>query len=253
MTLFALTSHLLSPLKHGFYTRKGGASSGVFAGLNCGSGSSDIDEIVRINRTRVANHMGASFEQLAGVHQIHSADVLVVNERQTSRPKADALVTTSPDLVISVLTADCQPILLADKRAGVIAAVHAGWKGAQSGIIENTVATMVGQGATRANIAAVIGPCISQSSYEVGSDFRERFISTEPYSDQFFDDVGVQGKFLFDLAGYGLSKLEQSGIGDAEWTGQCTYLDAANFYSYRRATHKNEADYGRLISVISLG
>ena len=162
MTLEILTADALAPVRHGFFTRAGGASSGVFAGLNCGTGSSDQTEVVAINRSRVAEAMGVAHDHLLGVHQIHSANVLHVNHPYTNKPKADGLVTRTPGLALSVLTADCQPVLFADAQAGVIGAAHAGWKGAQAGILEATIDAMVDQGATRDRIHAVIGPTISQ-------------------------------------------------------------------------------------------
>ena len=251
MTLEILTSDALAPIKHGFFTRRGGASSGVFAGLNCGQGSSDQREIVTINRSRVADAMGVDLDHLAGVHQVHSAKAISVDGPQDEKPKADALVTNTPGLALSVLAADCQPVLFADASAGVIGAAHAGWRGALDGVLDSTIEAMEGLGAKRDQITAVIGPCISQRAYEVGPEFFEDFTAQDPTFDRFF----VQGKgdrMLFDLPGFGLSRLRAAGVGHAEWTRHCTYSDAERFYSYRRTTHAKEADYGRLISVITL-
>ena len=251
MTLEILTSDALAPIKHGFFTRRGGASSGVFAGLNCGQGSSDQREIVTINRSRVADAMGVDLDHLAGVHQVHSAKAISVDGPQDEKPKADALVTKTPGLALSVLAADCQPVLFADAGAGVIGAAHAGWRGALDGVLDSTIEAMEGLGAKRDQITAVIGPCISQRAYEVGPEFFEDFTAQDPAFDRFF----VQGKgdrMLFDLPGFGLSRLRAAGVGHAEWTRHCTYSDAERFYSYRRTTHAKEADYGRLISVITL-
>ena len=251
MTLEILTSDALAPIKHGFFTRRGGASSGVFAGLNCGQGSSDQREIVTINRSRVADAMGVDLDHLAGVHQVHSAKAISVDGPQDEKPKADALVTNTPGLALSVLAADCQPVLFADASAGVIGAAHAGWRGALDGVLDSTIEAMEGLGAKRDQITAVIGPCISQRAYEVGPEFFEDFTAQDPAFDRFF----VQGKgdrMLFDLPGFGLSRLRAAGVGHAEWTRHCTYSDAERFYSYRRTTHAKEADYGRLISVITL-
>ena len=251
MTLEILTSDALAPIKHGFFTRRGGASSGVFAGLNCGQGSSDQREIVTINRSRVADAMGVDLDHLAGVHQVHSAKAIPVDGPQDEKPKADALVTNTPGLALSVLAADCQPVLFADASAGVIGAAHAGWRGALDGVLDSTIEAMEGLGAKRDQITAVIGPCISQRAYEVGPEFFEDFTAQDPTFDRFF----VQGKgdrMLFDLPGFGLSRLRAAGVGHAEWTRHCTYSDAERFYSYRRTTHAKEADYGRLISVITL-
>ncbi len=251
MTLEILTSDSLSALRHGFFTRRGGASSGVFAGLNCGHGSSDQTEIVAINRARVAEAMGVATDHLAGVHQIHSADVITLNAPMTDRPKADGLVTNVPGIALSVLTADCQPVLFSDAQAGVIGAAHAGWRGALDGVLDATVDAMVALGAQRDRIAAVIGPCISQRAYEVGPEFFEDFIAEDPSNSRFFVS-GDGDRMLFDLPGFGLSRLRAAGVGSAEWTRHCTYSDPDRFYSYRRTTHAKEADYGRLISAITL-
>lgn len=245
-----ITSDALAP-RHGFFTRKGGASSGIFAGLNCGTGSSDQAEIVAINRARVAAAMGSDVDHLVTVHQVHSADVVTVTAPLTDRPRADALVSATPGLVLAVLTADCQPVLFADARAGVIGAAHAGWKGAKDGVLEATLDAMEGLGAKRADITAVVGPCISQTAYEVGQEFFEAFTDDTPETRRFFIN-GNGDRMLFDLPSYGLWRLRQAGVGHAEWTRHCTYRDPARFYSYRRTTHAGEADYGRLISVIRL-
>ncbi|HPD90900.1 MAG: peptidoglycan editing factor PgeF [Rhodobacter sp.] len=250
MTLEILTSDSLSPLMHGFFTRKGGASSGIFAGLNCGAGSSDQSDIVAINRARVAQALAVPSDALVGVHQMHSADVVTVT-RAGPQGKADAMVTDVPGLALSILTADCMPVLLADPQAGVIGAVHAGWKGALAGVLEATLDAMEGLGADRGDTCAVIGPCISQAAYEVGPEFLDAFTAEDPDNAWFFAN-GQGDRYLFDLPAYGLSRLRAAGIGQAEWTRHCTYADPALFYSYRRKTHAGEADYGRLISAIRL-
>ena len=252
MTLEIITANSLAPLRHGFFTRRGGASSGIFKGLNCGTGSSDQHDVVTINRTRVANEMGVSLVALMGVHQIHSTEVITVTRPTTNRPKADALVTATPGIALSVLTADCQPVLFADHEAGVIGAAHAGWKGALNGILEETLDAMEALGADRDNIHVVIGPSISQNAYEVGPEFFENFVSENPSFAQFFT-LCKNDKFLFDLPALGLHILWQAGVKSAEWTHHCTYADTNRFYSYRRATHCKEADYGRLIAAITLG
>lgn len=251
MTLEILTSDLLSPVRHGFFTRRGGASSGVFAGLNCGTGSSDQREAVALNRARVAEAMAVPAEALAGVHQVHSADVVTVTEPTAERPRADALVTREPGIALSILTADCQPILFADAGAGVIGAAHAGWRGALDGVIEATLDAMCDLGAARETIHAVIGPSISQSAYEVGPEFLDAFMVQAPENARFFAD-GEGDRMMFDLPAYGLHRLRTAGVGQAEWTHHCTYSDPDRFYSYRRSTHAREADYGRLISAIRL-
>jgi YfiH family protein len=246
-----ITSPLLDGVTHGFFTRVGGASTGIFAGLNCGGGSSDQAEVVAMNRARVAAAMGVTDDALVGVHQVHSADVASVDGPTHARPKADAVVTATPGVALGVLTADCQPVLFADRAAGVIGAAHAGWRGAFDGVLEATVDAMEHLGANRAQIRAAIGPSISQRAYEVGQEFFEHFVDAERDNARFFIN-GVEGKYLFDLTGFGLARLRAAGVHAAGWTGHCTYSDPALFYSYRRATHRAEADYGRLISAIRL-
>ena len=239
------------PVRHGFFTRKGGASSGIFAGLNCGPGSTDQAEAVAINRGRVAEALDLAPDHLVSVHQVHSADAVAVTAPLAIRPQADALVTATPGLGLGVLTADCQPVLFADRHAGVIGAAHAGWRGAKEGVLEATLTAMEALGAKRGAIAAVIGPCISQAAYEVGQEFFESFTDDDHETRRFF--VGGKGdRMLFDLPGYGLWRLREAGVGHAEWTRHCTYGDPARVFSYRRTTHAGEADYGRLISVIRL-
>lgn len=249
-TLEIITSDALDA-RHGFFTRKGGASSGIFAGLNCGTGSSDQTEIVAINRARASDAMGVGPEALVTVHQVHSARALPVTGPLSIRPEADALVTATPGVLLAVLTADCQPVLFADPEAKVVGAAHAGWRGSVDGILEATIDAMEALGARRSNITAVIGPTISQSAYEVGPEFFERFRTEDEENTRFFAN-GPGDRMLFDLPGYGLSRLRNAGVKDALWTGHCTYRDPARFYSYRRTTHAGEADYGRLISVIRL-
>lgn len=254
MTLEILTADSLTPLRHGFFTRRGGASSGIFAGLNCGPGSTDQSDSVRLNRARVAEAMGIETEALVTVHQTHSADVVTLNgtlPQTQPKPEADAMVTATPGLGLGILTADCQPVLFADPVGRVIGAAHAGWRGALSGILENTINAMVALGADRSRINAVIGPCISQEAYEVGEEFLESFLSEDPDFMRFFVN-GVGGKYQFDLVGFGLARLRDAGVADATWIGHCTYGDPARFYSYRRSVHDAQADYGRLISVIRL-
>ncbi len=251
MTLEILRADALAPVQHGFFTRRGGASSGVFQGLNCGYGSSDQTEIVAINRSRVAEALDVSPDHLTGVHQVHSADAVIVERPVTTPTRADALVTKTPGLAISVLTADCQPVLLSDPDAGVVGAAHAGWRGALDGILESTVSAMVNLGAVRENITAVIGPSISQSAYEVGPEFLDLFLAEDPGYARFFAN-GQGDRVHFDLPGFGLYQLRRAGIKTAEWTRHCTYSDPERFYSYRRTTHAKEADYGRLIAAIRL-
>lgn len=250
MTLEIITADALSAFRHGFFTRRGGASSGVFEGLNCGYGSSDQTNVVATNRARVAEAMQVDPVALVGVHQYHSAEVVTMTGPTDVRPKADAMVTATPGLALSILTADCQPVLFADAQNGVIGAAHAGWGGALGGVLEATVDAMETLGAKRAQIQAVIGPCISQAAYEVGPDYMERFLEDDPENARFF----VQGKadrVQFDLPGYGLKRLRDAGV-NAEWTRHCTYSDPARFFSYRRSVHGKEADYGRLIATIRI-
>ncbi len=251
MTLEIITSDALSPLRHGFFTRRGGASSGVFEGLNCGTGSSDQSEVVAINRARVAEAMGVPADHLLGVHQVHSPTVITVDGPMGEQPKADALVTATPGLALSILTADCQPVLFADPDAKVIGAAHAGWRGALDGVLSATVEAMEAVGASRDNITAIIGPSISQAAYEVGPEFFEDFMAQDPDFARFFAQ-GTGDRMQFDLPAFGLHQLRTAGVGHAEWTRHCTYSDPGRFYSYRRTTHEKEADYGRLIAAITL-
>lgn len=250
MSLDALTSPLLKGTPHGFYTRKGGASSGIYAGLNCGPGSGDQQDIVATNRARVAADMGVAEDALLSLRQHHSADV-VVAQPGGDRPLADAIVTDQPGLALGILTADCAPVLFADAAAGVIGAAHSGWRGALGGVLENTISAMVGLGAVRDRIVAVVGPTISQKAYEVGPEFFEAFLDEDRDFTRFFIN-GEGDRMLFDLPGLVLHRLRSAGIADADWVQECTYSDAARFYSYRRTTHAGESDYGRLISVIRL-
>ncbi|MDE9450909.1 peptidoglycan editing factor PgeF [Aliiroseovarius sp. Z3] len=252
MTLEIITANALAPLKHGFFTRRGGASSGVYAGLNCGMGSQDQSELVSINRDRVADAMGVERDRLCGVHQVHSANVVTLDGPiNGAKPEADALVTATPGLALTILTADCQPVLFADAKAGVIGAAHAGWKGALGGVLEATITAMTALGATRSGITAIIGPTISQRAYEVGPEFFDNFMDHNPDYGRFF--AGGEGdRAMFDLPGFGLHLLREAGVERAEWVGHCTYSDPDRFYSYRRSCHKKEPDYGRLISAIRL-
>lgn len=252
MSLEVITARPLSAFRHGFFTRKGGASTGVYESLNCGTGSRDMGEIVARNRAIVAAALDVAPEHLVTVHQVHSSRVIRVDgPLHGAPPEADALVTATPGLAIAVLTADCQPILMGDAEAGVVAAAHAGWRGALGGVIEATIEAMEGLGADRQRIRAVIGPTISQRNYEVGPELLDAFMAEDPSFARFFAN-GEGDRYLFDLPGLGLHLLREAGIGHAEWIGQCTYDDPLRFFSYRRACHEREADYGRLISAIRL-
>lgn len=252
MTLEIITADALSPLRHGFFTRRGGASSGVFEGLNCGRGSSDQSEVVTINRRRVAQAMQADLCDLRGVHQFHSAIAVVAeDEKPKVPPKADAIVTSKPGLVLSILTADCAPVLFADIDAGVVGAAHAGWKGAIGGVLEATLDAMGSLGARPDRTVAVVGPTISQSAYEVGPEFFETFMAENADYGRFF--AGGNGdRMHFDLPGFALYRLRQAGVAEAEWLRHCTYANPSQFYSFRRSVHNKQADYGRLISTIRL-
>lgn len=252
MTLHALTVETLNPFRHGFFTRHGGASSGVFQGLNCGRGSSDLAEIVRINRARVAAHLEIEPANLITLDQVHSADVVTISAAgDDSSLRADGMVTATRGLGLGILTADCQPVLFAEAGSGLIGAAHAGWRGALAGVLEATVDAMVKLGAVRERIVAVIGPTISQQNYEVGPEFFDTFLDEDPAYARFFT-AREDDRMQFDLPDFGLFRLRRAGIGHAEWTRHCTYEDAEMFYSYRRRGHREEADYGRQISVIRL-
>lgn len=247
-----LDSARASGVRHGFFTRAGGASEGIYQGLNVGLGSDDSPEAVRENRRRVAAWMGVEEGHLVTLHQCHSADVVVVETPfPGQRPQADALVTRYSGLAIGVLTADCGPILFIDPQARVIGAAHAGWKGALTGILENTVAAMEQLGARRERIVAVLGPSISQANYEVGPEFVARFTEADADNARYFRASGREGHALFDLNLYTIDRLRRAGV-NAEGLDRCTYADEADFYSYRRATHRGEPDYGRQISAICL-
>jgi YfiH family protein len=249
MTLEIITSDNLGQTRHGFFTRRGGRSSGVYQGLNCGFGSSDQKDAVQQNRALVADAMNAETENLRSVYQIHSADVLTVGAESAKDVKADAMVTNTQGIALGILTADCAPILFSDEITGVVGAAHSGWQGALKGIATQTIEAMESLGAQLQNIRATVGPCISQKNYEVGEEFLENFIIDDPSATRFFAN-GAAGKYQFDLPSFCLSSLRDAGVKSAEWTGHCTYAEPDRFYSYRRSTHLNEPDYGRLISVI---
>lgn len=242
----------LEGVAHGFLGRRGGTSTGLVAGLNAGLGAGDDDAAVQANR-RLACDAVLPGARLATVYQVHSADCVTVTEPwpDAERPHADALVTNRPGLLLGVVTADCAPVLLADREARVIGAAHAGWKGALGGVTDSTIAAMEALGASRANIAAAVGPCIAQSSYEVGQGFIDRFCTGDPGNAPFFAS-GRTGHGQFDLEGYVAARLEAAGIGEVERMRLDTYPDATRFYSYRRATHCSEPTYGRQISLIGL-
>jgi hypothetical protein len=252
MTIERLRADALGDVPHGFLGRKGGVSTGLCAGLNVGLGSADDPEAVRTNRRRSADAVmpGAA---LVTVHQVHSPDVVHAVQAwpDDGRPHADALVTERPGLVLGILTADCAPVLLADRQAGVIGAAHAGWKGAFTGVVEATVAEMERHGADRARIAAAVGPCIARRSYEVDDAFLRRFAEADPENERFFG-LGRDGHHQFDLEGYVVARLAAAGLSRIEALGEDTYSRPDRFYSFRRSTHRGEPTYGRQISLIAL-
>ncbi len=238
-------------IAHGFFGREGGVSAGIYASLNCGPGSKDDPAQVAENRARVALVLDERPEQLLTLYQIHSAEVITVSAPFTGeRPQADAFATNVAGLTLGILTADCTPVLFADAEAGVIGAAHAGWKGAFTGILENTVVAMERLGADRARIAAVIGPCIQQASYEVGPEFIARFAPAD--QQQFFIASDRAGHHRFDLPGFVLAQLQRAGLRNGANLAMDTCSNPAQFFSYRRTTLRGEPDYGRQISAITL-
>jgi YfiH family protein len=239
-------------IRHGYFTRAGGVSEGIYRGLNVGLGSHDERGNVEENRRRVAAWFDLPVERLATVHQVHSPDVVTIGRHYNGdRPQADAMVTATPGIALGVLAADCGPILFADPQNRVIGAAHAGWKGALTGVLENTIDAMVALGADRNNIVACLGPSISQANYEVGPEFVERFLAYDPAYERYFIPSPSAGHAMFDLQGLTVRRLKDAGV-RAESLGICTYPDSERFFSYRRTTHKKEPDYGRQISAISI-
>lgn len=244
---------ILDGLPHGFLGRRGGVSRGDVAGLNVGPGSGDDSRAIAENRARAvaAVRPGA---RLVTVYQVHSPDCVVVGDDlwgDDQRPPADAMATDRPGVLLGILTADCAPVLLADREAGVVGAAHAGWKGAMGGVTDRTVAAMERLGASVSRIVAAVGPCIAQRSYEVDNAFRDRFCSADAGNARFFL-TGRQGHHQFDLEGYVAARLEAAGIAAVERLGLDTYAEPDRFFSYRRATHRGEPAYGREISLIGL-
>ena len=245
------TLDALPGIRHGFFTRQGGVSKGLYCGLNTGLGSRDDPTLVRENRARIRRHLGGT--AFLTVHQHHSAICIRTRApwHAMAAPRADAIVTSTPGLVIVAQAADCGPILFADPEAGVIGAAHAGWKGALNGIAEATVAAMEAEGAKRQRIRAVLGPSISAAAYEVGPEFVPRFTDADPDNAIYFTASAKEGHAYFDLPRYTLDRLKRAGV-SAHNLGRCTYAEPELFVSYRRATHRNEEDYGRLDSAIML-
>jgi YfiH family protein len=239
-------------VRHGFFTRQGGVSEGVYASLNVGAGSRDDPAAVKENRARAAGHFGAPAEHLLTCYQIHSAIAVVAEAPWAERPEADAVVSRTPGLVLGALAADCAPVLLADPEARVIAAVHAGWRGALGGVVEAAIGKMASLGARPDRMLAAVGPCIGQGSYEVGLEFLDAFTGKAPDAEPFFAPGRAADKRQFDLPGFVLGRLKAAGVDQAEWIGRDTYAEPDLFFSNRRALHRGEADYGRLLSAITL-
>ncbi|MBB3771869.1 hypothetical protein FHS55_002478 [Angulomicrobium tetraedrale] len=242
----------LPGIRHAFFTREGGVSEGIYAGLNGGTGSRDDQERVAENRARMAAALGVPDGHLLTAWQVHSPDCVVVSTPWAERPKADAVATNTPGIAAGVSIADCGPVLFADAQARVVGAAHAGWKGAVGGILDATLTRMEELGARRENVVAAIGPLIRQPSYEVGPDFIAKLIGLDATNERFLVPSGRTDHARFDLPGYIRARLKALGVGTIDDLGLDTYADEARFYSYRRATHRNEPDYGRLIAAITL-
>ena len=239
-------------LVHGFFTRQGGVSSGIYQSLNIGPSSADDAQNVRKNRRAILDHLKLAGDDIITPWQIHSTEVLeATGPWQGDRPKGDAIVTNRPNIAIGIVTADCGPVLFSDPKNKVIGAAHAGWRGATEGILEATIDKMLDLGAEVENIQATLGPTISGENYEVGPEFIENLHKIDPSSAKFLSPSPRTGHAMFDLPHYIIERLQTIGV-SARWTGQCTYADEARFFSYRRTTHKNEPDYGRQISAIGM-
>ncbi len=241
-------------IRHGFFGRVGGVSNGLYRSLNCGYGSGDDPEAVRENRARAMKACGLLPAALCTAYQVHSAEAIVVTEPwpRDEAPRVDAMATATPGLALAILTADCVPVLLADREAGVIGAAHAGWRGALNGVLEAAVSAMLGLGARASDIRAVIGPAIGTASYEVGPEFPAPFLARDPQDDDLFAPAEREGYFLFDIAGYVARRLSGLGLAAVDTTGGDTCADASRFFSYRRSVHHAEPDYGRNISIVAL-
>ena len=240
-------------VRHAFFTRAGGVSRGIYASLNVGRGSRDASPDVLENRRRAAAVFDAPLSALATCYQVHSNRVVIADPAFTTGapPEADGVVTAAPGLVCGALAADCAPILIADARAGLVAAVHAGWRGALEGVVATAVETLTRLGAAPARMVAAVGPCIGPASYEVGPEFQARFAASLPGSERFFV-AGSEDRYHFDLPGFVLSRLRAAGVGASEWIGRDTFAEPERFFSNRRAFKQGEADYGRLLSAIML-
>lgn len=242
----------LPGIRHAFFTREGGVSQGIYASLNGGTGSSDDPAAVAENRRRMEEWLGVAPGHLLGVHQVHSPDVVIAREPWSERPRADAIVTSTSGLALGVSSADCGPLLFADSEAGIIGAAHSGWRGAFEGVAQATIDAMEREGARRERIIAVLGPTISAAAYEVGPEFKARFIDQDTSFSRFFTPSDREGHAFFDLPAFIGFRIGQTGVGRFIDLGLCTYADETRFYSYRRTVHRKEADYGRLIAAIAL-
>jgi YfiH family protein len=240
----------ISGLSHGFFGRQGGVSEGIFASLNCGPGSGDLREHVTENRNRVSMALGA--ENLLTLYQIHSPNAVTASGPWEQGPQADAIATNVPGIALGILTADCAPVLFADPQARVIGAAHAGWKGAFTGVLASVVEKMESLGADRRRISAAIGPCISRANYEVGPEFIARFADADADNTRFFVPSDKPDHWRFDLEGYVVYRLREAGLANTEPLSVCTYARESEFFSFRRATHRGEKDYGRQVSAIVL-
>ena len=252
--MFPIVSDALTGLPgigHGFFTREGGVSKGIYSSLNIGLGSRDSRERVTENRARIAAWLGVRKDCLLVPYQIHSAEAVTAEtDFEDGVPRADAVIASRPGTAIGVTTADCGPVLFADARNGVIGAAHAGWRGALTGILEATVDAMEARGGDRREIVAVLGPTISRDNYEVGPEFIDRFVKEDPANAAWFSPSKQQGHACFDLPGYILERLNKAGVANSRQLGRCTYAEEKRFFSYRRSVHRSEPDYGRLLSAI---
>jgi YfiH family protein len=242
----------LPHIRHAFFTRQGGVSEGLYASLNTGLGSKDKPARIAENRGRCAKALGVASARLVSLYQIHSNRAVTLDDVPPERPEADGIASVARGLGLGILAADCGPVLFADAREPIIGAAHAGWKGALTGVLESTLDAMEKRGAQRSRIVAVLGPCISAEAYEVGPEFKTRFAQADRASPAFFRAAPREDHFLFDLPGYVGARLKRAGVGEIEILGACTYGEPERFFSYRRATHRGEADYGRNLSAIAL-
>jgi YfiH family protein len=254
MLLQSSSLKTMPSMRHAFFTREGGVSPAPYASLNGGLGSQDSIDNVRENRARMAVALGVRLDHMVTAYQIHSPEVVVAQTPWTreAAPRADAIITRVPGLAVGVTTADCGPVLFADAQAGVVGAAHAGWKGALTGVLEATLAAMERLGADRARVVSALGPMIRQANYEVGGEFVQRFTGADPANEAFFAPAGREGHARFDLPGYIAARLARAGVTEIDDLGHCTYADPQRFFSYRRMTHRGEADYGRHVNAIVL-